>query len=178
MNEEKWKKEHAKYLKQPFELKPLKHLDYDFSDDELSLLHKYGAWFTALMDGKLTPRTTKQEDFVKVCEGVKEPSDPLEYLWKRYIDILALEKRKELSRIEEGFEASKHEREAEKQRRRDARREILRQYRVGEKGHTTSTSVSDMRDSKYPEVCRRCGGDGGATGNCEACGGTGWIFPK
>src|SRR5690349_5563297 len=75
--------EHKDLLREAFDL----HC-YDrsiLSEHELVLLSKYGAWLSALSEGRLTPVTDAQRNFVLMCEGQRTPVTEYERLWHKYI---------------------------------------------------------------------------------------------
>lgn len=57
-----------------------------FSNEELTILKKYGNWFKGLCEGILPPFTKKQEYFIQVCKGKATPVSVGERAWKKYLD--------------------------------------------------------------------------------------------
>ncbi|MAP55114.1 MAG: hypothetical protein CL605_09450 [Altibacter sp.] len=87
------KKIHLKFLKEqgPFTI-ACNHII--FSNEEISLLQKYGHWFRALENGELPPITEKQRLFVEVASGKKTPVSFEEYTWFKYKARLRIEEQK------------------------------------------------------------------------------------
>lgn len=52
-----------------------------FSQAEVSLLRRYGAWMEALDEGKIQPETPEQNEFVAMCRGKREPETKFELVW-------------------------------------------------------------------------------------------------
>jgi uncharacterized protein YifE (UPF0438 family) len=53
---------------------------------ELALVKKYGTWMAALERGTLTPMTSAQRHFLKVCSGEEEPVIAFAMAWKNLKD--------------------------------------------------------------------------------------------
>lgn len=63
-----------------------------FSEEEISLLERYGNQFQRLMDGDRTPMTAAQQRFVEVAHGRCRPETKYEKVWWKYIWRLNWEK--------------------------------------------------------------------------------------
>jgi len=72
---------HKYYLDQVFEAAISLE---SFSDDERDIIIRYGCWFQALMDTRLTIRTESQRHFMEVFAGVEPPRTPHEKTWAKY----------------------------------------------------------------------------------------------
>jgi uncharacterized protein YifE (UPF0438 family) len=57
-----------------------------FSSEEIEILKKWGNWFKALCDEKLTPFTMLQEQFISVAKGEQEPFSMYEVAWDKYLE--------------------------------------------------------------------------------------------
>ncbi|CAA0116953.1 Uncharacterised protein [BD1-7 clade bacterium] len=58
-----------------------------FTLQQATLIERYGNQLLALEDGKETPLTPEQAQFVDVCAGKKPPSTLLEKAWARYYTL-------------------------------------------------------------------------------------------
>ncbi len=56
-----------------------------FNNEEIEILEKWGNWFQALCDEKLTPFTMMQEQFICVFKGENEPVSIEEKAWIKYL---------------------------------------------------------------------------------------------
>ena len=65
-----------------------------FSIEEVEILKKYGHWFAAIEDGTLEPLSEKQQFFIDVCKGLKQPMSIYELVWFRYAERRKIEKDK------------------------------------------------------------------------------------
>ena len=65
-----------------------------FSIEEVEILKKYGHWFAAIEDGTLESLTKKQQFFIDVCKGLKQPMSIHELAWFRYTERRKIEKDK------------------------------------------------------------------------------------
>jgi len=54
-----------------------------FSEEELKIINKYGAWMEALVDRKIEPITPEQKRFVDVSIGIAEPKSEYEKIWMK-----------------------------------------------------------------------------------------------
>ena len=54
-----------------------------FSEEELKIINKYGAWMEALAEHKIKPITPEQKRFVEVSIGIEEPQSEYEKLWMK-----------------------------------------------------------------------------------------------
>lgn len=161
------KKEHIQFLREGFELKTLKHIQYDFSEEEKQILRKYGAWFTALMHGMVQPFTSEQKHFVKVCWGEADPDTEYERIWYRYIST---------KRQDDQIESSKRI-HVDKDWWLRARY-YGAERRVSEESSKLEQEQTKLEDSFDWILCSVCGGDGGAGQRCEKCSGTGMIWKR
>lgn len=48
-------------------------------------VRRIGAWLAALEAGCLAPTTLKQQEFVAMCSGRREPEREIEHLWRAYM---------------------------------------------------------------------------------------------
>ena len=62
-----------------------------FSIEEIKCIEKYGYWFSALIEGKLTPITREQELFIKVFRENEKPITPEQVAWFKYVKRCELE---------------------------------------------------------------------------------------
>ncbi len=58
-----------------------------FSDEEQTLLKKYGTWMDCLAMGKIEPYTQEQLHFVAVVNQKKNPVTIFELVWKKYCHL-------------------------------------------------------------------------------------------
>ena len=56
-----------------------------FSDEELDLLNRFGAWMQALHTGQIQPTTDKQNRFIEVMKGVAEPESDFEHVFAKLL---------------------------------------------------------------------------------------------
>lgn len=80
--------EHKRYLKKPYHIQC--HTEV-FTPEEVEILQQYGAWFEALMLGKIKPETSGQEHFLQMCRGETGPINDYERVWRKYLDRRAWE---------------------------------------------------------------------------------------
>lgn len=71
-----------------FELKPLANIRYLFTRYEHTKLLKHGALASRLDCGDSSPRTGRQVQFVKVCNGEEKPASDFDFLWLRYKETI------------------------------------------------------------------------------------------
>ncbi len=90
-----WQSPEGGNLKESFQLKKLKHTKYGLSREHKNLLRKRGHKYYQLMDGTILPQSAEQQHFVDVCNGLVEPNDEWERIWKSYLTTLAEEQRLE-----------------------------------------------------------------------------------
>jgi uncharacterized protein len=64
-----------------------------FTYEEMRIIQKWGHWFTGLVSGELKPFTDLQERFIKVMNGVLDPSSIEEIAWFKYRGRKAVEKK-------------------------------------------------------------------------------------
>jgi uncharacterized protein YifE (UPF0438 family) len=69
-----------------------------FTSAEQQTLRELGNWFTALVEGKISPVTDAQRHFIQVSNGTAEPTTDFEKLWWRYKQRIELEKEGETPR--------------------------------------------------------------------------------
>jgi uncharacterized protein YifE (UPF0438 family) len=63
-----------------------------FSEAELELLERYGAWLGALMRGEIEPESERQRRFLLVCNGEIPPSGEVQKVWCKYLYRMQWEK--------------------------------------------------------------------------------------
>jgi uncharacterized protein YifE (UPF0438 family) len=56
----------------------------DFSINEAKLLQAHGSLFAALVDGKITPETDDEQQYLESALGHREPATPQEKAWLKY----------------------------------------------------------------------------------------------
>lgn len=66
-----------------------------FSVEEERLLHRYGAWYRALHEGKLEARTEEKRRFVQCALGNLPPVSAHEIVYRKYLDLEARKLRKD-----------------------------------------------------------------------------------
>ena len=81
MEQEKKNKNHLEYLGKP--ISDINSLRNIFSEEELKIINKYGAWMEALADQKIKPNTPEQKRFVGVLIGIEEPQSEYEKIWMK-----------------------------------------------------------------------------------------------
>ena len=79
MDQGKTNKKQLKYLGKP--ISDINSLRDIFSEEELKIINKYGAWMEALADRKIEPITPEQKRFVEVSIGNAEPKSEFEKIW-------------------------------------------------------------------------------------------------
>jgi len=62
-----------------------------FTNEEIQLLLKYGAWLRSLMHGGIQPQTDKQRHFFNVCSLTLQPETEYEFVWIKYLQQLGKE---------------------------------------------------------------------------------------
>ena len=83
MDQAKENEDHLKYLGQP--ISDINSLRNIFSEEELKIINKYGAWMEALADREIEPITPEQKRFVDVSVGIAEPKSEYEKIWMKII---------------------------------------------------------------------------------------------
>ena len=81
MDQEKENEDHLEYLGKP--ISDINSLRNIFSEEELNIINKYGAWMEALADRKIEPITPEQKRFVEVSIGIEEPKSKYEKIWMK-----------------------------------------------------------------------------------------------
>jgi len=182
----------------PFELPALVHQKGLFSKREHDLLSKYGRKAFDLESGRVQPDSDKQSAFVKVCQNKKYPESEFEHLWLRC--RVAIEAEKEIQRLSGDLVRARSEAEHAKgeiDRLRkshvdridrlvsesrsqqfliDSLKEKLAACEQATRAEQPSSELSTTSPTRTARVvCTNCGGDGGATGQCYKCDGTGWV---
>lgn len=61
------------------------------SEEELSIIRRYGKAFEKLMNGERAPETEAQKRFIKVCRGELLPETLWEKAWSKYLGRLEYE---------------------------------------------------------------------------------------
>jgi uncharacterized protein YifE (UPF0438 family) len=177
-----------------FELQHLKHTKLALSASERNRLLRYGSWASALESGAIKPKNEKQVAFVSMCHGKREPHSDFEFLWLRYrtacetdktIDDLQKKLDKAINKAEQAKEKLDQLRKSFIERIDRSSSEVKSQQLIinelvekisryeAQLGMASTVSVSAQRSSRA--VCPNCGGDGGASGQCYKCDGTGWV---
>ncbi|GET22713.1 DUF413 domain-containing protein [Prolixibacter denitrificans] len=64
-----------------------------FTEEELKILERWGHWFQALTDGELAPLTKRQELFVEVANGKRDPVSVEEQAWFKYLGRKRIEQK-------------------------------------------------------------------------------------
>jgi len=85
------RREHRKLAIQrdfPFECDPRL-----FSDEQHSLIRRWGHWYQGLTTGVLPPITEAQHRFVEAVNGATAPDEPHAAAWWRYLKRLAIEEK-------------------------------------------------------------------------------------
>lgn len=180
---------------EPFPLQRLKYQEFVFTAAEVNRLQKYGAWAEALESGTIEPQGEKQIAFVAACNGKREPETDFELLWLRYRSTCKADKtiahlveevakarseadsaKSELERLRKSFieriDRSSSEVKSQKSLLTELTEKVAR-YEAKLGIESLRPMPSAPRTSR--EICPNCGGDGGATGQCYKCDGTGWI---
>ena len=173
-----------------FQMLPLDKIKHLFNASEREQLAKYGNWAKSLEQGYTNPNTERQEHFVSVCRGVNEPKTDFEFLWLRYRAAIETENR--IARLEGLLSSAKHEanglRKSLFEQIEKSKSESQNQEALIKKLQNTLTSYERKLGLIEPpkpavtaetgtrEICPNCCGDGGASGQCYKCGGSGWVF--
>jgi uncharacterized protein YifE (UPF0438 family) len=143
-------REEFELFKEDFQLKRLHHTEYNLTWEQRRLLKRYGTKMQALMDGKLIPVQSKGKHFVDMCNGLVEPVDEYERIWKSYLSTLEEEKR--LRKIHQASlsESQQHTNQLPRQ-----------------------NELNDSRGKKC-FICKGSGMKADGSG-CDKCSGRGWI---
>ncbi len=170
-----------------FQLLPLDKIKHLFNGSELVQLEKYGSWAKSLEQGYTPPNTERQEHFVAVCRGINEPETDFEFLWLRYRAAIDTENR--IVELEGLLSSAKGEanvlRKSLFEQIEKSKSEIMNRDALIKKLQNKLTSYERERGLIQPpvipetgtrEICPNCCGDGGASGQCYKCGGSGWVF--
>jgi len=81
MEQETENEDHLRYLGKP--ISDINSLRKIFSEEELKIINKYGAWMEALVDRKIEPITPEQKRFVDVSIGIAEQKSEYEKIWMK-----------------------------------------------------------------------------------------------
>ena len=81
MEQETENEDHLRYLGKP--ISDINSLRKIFSEEELKIINKYGAWMEALVDRKIEPITPEQKRFVDVSIGIAEQKSEYENIWMK-----------------------------------------------------------------------------------------------
>ena len=81
MDQRNVNEDQLKYLGKP--ISDINSLGNIFSEEELKIINKYGAWMEALADRKIEPITPEQKRFVDVSAGIAEPKSEYEKIWMK-----------------------------------------------------------------------------------------------
>lgn len=79
MDQRNVNEDQLKYLGKP--ILDINSLGNIFSEEELKIINKYGAWMEALADREIEPITPEQKRFVDVSVGIAEPKSEYEKIW-------------------------------------------------------------------------------------------------
>lgn len=66
-------------------------LPFIFSMEELEILEYHGSILKELSEGRRSPLSSEEKDFVKCIKGQKEASSGLETAWMKYVNRSKLE---------------------------------------------------------------------------------------
>ena len=92
------------YLTKRFRMRCFRYANQGFAFAQKVALHRYGEWMLALEMGAITPTTTDQEHFVRVCRGELDPVTPIEKTWVSYKRCCEYEDAEELGRSQQDDE--------------------------------------------------------------------------
>jgi uncharacterized protein YifE (UPF0438 family) len=173
-----------------FDLPVLARLKYLFSAAEEVQIKKYGSWARSLEMKVTPPSTERQEHFVSVCLGLNQPETDFEFLWLRLRFIIETDR--QITGLEDSLVSAKADanglRKSLFENLDKYKTELQYQQELVKKLQGKLTSYerrlgisepprTDVTPETGPrEVCPNCCGDGGASGQCFKCGGTGWFF--
>lgn len=62
-----------------------------FSEEQYSLIKRWGFWYQGLSEGSLTPLTDAQQEFVEAALGGTPPAEPHAAAWWKYLKRLKIE---------------------------------------------------------------------------------------
>jgi uncharacterized protein YifE (UPF0438 family) len=153
-------------LSEEFALKNLRFTEYKLTWKQRRLLKRYGTRMQAYMDERVIPImwNHRGKHFVDMCNGLVEPHDEYERIWKSYISTLDEERR--LRKIHEANLA------------RQNRRQLPSLYlsgntRISEELVSYEANMQ-IGESWLPQTrrCPRCRGEGF---DCPRCDGRGEI---
>ena len=83
MDQRNVNEDQLKYLGKP--ISDINSLGNIFSEEELKIINKYGAWMEALAGREIEPITPEQKRFVDVSVGIAEPKSEYEKIWMKII---------------------------------------------------------------------------------------------
>lgn len=104
MDQEKENEDHLEYLGKP--ISDINSLRKIFSEEELTIINKYGAWMEALAEHKIKPKTAEQKRFVDVSIGFAEPQSEYELIWMKIFyarNNHLIEQKNEIHKIPQKF---------------------------------------------------------------------------
>jgi uncharacterized protein YifE (UPF0438 family) len=84
------KAEHFKFLNKKFKINCSSEI---FTQEEISLLEKYGSWLNALFSGEIKPVTKQQENIIAIIKKGDIPENAIAKVWYKYIKRVDIEKR-------------------------------------------------------------------------------------
>lgn len=79
--------DHKRYLNTPF-VPDFSLPKSKFTGEELRLLVRYGTWYSALQERKISPTSPEQVRFLKCIAGEGLPITGPEIVWSRYLALL------------------------------------------------------------------------------------------
>lgn len=78
-------------LESTLELHLLPNFPHLFSDNELIELRHWGVHADALTNGRVEPKSEKEQNFVLVISGAAEPTTKFQLIWMRYLQAVRAE---------------------------------------------------------------------------------------
>ena len=171
-------------------LPQLSHFSYTdfFNNWELEQLAKRKKWLEMLERGDVEPTNEKQRNFVGVCRGELRPEKDYEFLWIRYravvrednrvsalchkIDDLESSLAQTIALRKTIFEQIEITKNQELLIKKLQNKLVGYEKRLG----VYSSITTPPKENMQREICSACGGDGGISGQCYKCDGTGWFY--
>jgi uncharacterized protein YifE (UPF0438 family) len=165
-----WKVPENVNFTEKFQLKKLKHTEYKLSWNQKIILRKNGTRYKELMDGIISPFSPTQRHFVDVCNGIVEPNNKFERIWKSYLSTLEEEKR-----LEEIHRAKLRESPRNKEHLKALC--FADDDRILDNAPINNLKEQNDISEDHTRKCPSCRGSGmkGDGDNCNRCDGWGWI---